>query len=60
MIIIGIVICIASFFVTEKFNSKEENLHNLMSVDDDYEFSEREIIILRLEKSPGFMFLFLV
>ncbi len=47
MIIIGIVICIASFFVTEKFNSKEENLHNLMSVDDDYEFSERELRIIR-------------
>ncbi len=47
MIIIGIIICIASFFVTEKLNSKEESLHNLMSVDDDYEFSERELRIIR-------------
>ncbi len=47
MIIIGIIICIASFFVTEKFTKKEENLHNLMSVDDDYEFSDRELRIIR-------------
>ncbi len=47
MIIIGIIICLASFFVTEKFSKKEENLHNLMSVDDDYEFSDRELRIIR-------------
>lgn len=47
MIIIGIIICIASFFVTEKFSKKEETLHNLMSVDDDYEFSDRELRIIR-------------
>lgn len=47
MIIIGIIICLASFFVTEKFSKKEETLHNLMSVDDDYEFSDRELRIIR-------------
>jgi len=47
MIIIGIIICITSFFVTEKISSKEENLHNLMSIDDDYAFSERELRIIR-------------
>lgn len=47
MIIIGIIICLASFFVSEKLSTKEDNLHNLMSVDDDYEFSDRELRIIR-------------
>ena len=48
MIIVGIIICIASFFVAEKFENKKEGLYsNLMSVDDDYEFSERELRIIR-------------
>lgn len=47
MIVIGIIICLVSFFVSEKISNKEENLHNLMSVDDDYEFSDRELRIIR-------------
>ncbi len=48
MIIIGIIICLASFFVSEKFSNRGEQLHsNLMSVDEDYEFSERELRIIR-------------
>ena len=47
MIIIGIIICISSFFVGEKFSGKKDNLQNLMMVDDDYEFSERELRIIR-------------
>ncbi len=48
MIIIGVIICIASFFVSERFSNKGDNLHlDLMTVDDDYEFSERELRIIR-------------
>lgn len=48
MIIIGIIICVASFFVSEKLSNKGDNLHlDLMMVDDDYEFSERELRIIR-------------
>lgn len=47
MIVIGIIICLVSFFVSEKVSNKEESLHNLMSVDDDYEFSDRELRIIR-------------
>ena len=47
MIIIGIIICLASFFVSEKFSNRNENLQNLMTLDDDYEFSERELRIIR-------------
>lgn len=47
MIVIGIIICMASFFVSEKMGKKEENLYSLMSVDDDYEFSDRELKIIR-------------
>lgn len=47
MIVIGIIICLASFFISEKISNKEESLHNLMSVDDDYEFSDRELRIIR-------------
>ena len=47
MIVIGIIICLVSFFVSEKVSNKEESLHSLMSVDDDYEFSDRELRIIR-------------
>lgn len=48
MIIIGVIICVASFFVSEKLSNKGDNLHlDLMMVDDDYEFSERELRIIR-------------
>lgn len=48
MIIIGIIICVASFFVSEKFGHRESNIHlDLMTVDDDYEFSDRELRIIR-------------
>lgn len=48
MIIIGVIICIASFFVSEKFGGSNNNIHmNLMSVEEDYEFSDRELRIIR-------------
>lgn len=47
MIVIGIIMCLASFFISEKIFDKEEKLHNLMSVEDDYEFSDRELRIIR-------------
>lgn len=48
MIIIGLIMVIASFFITEHFTKKETN-HNidLMAVDEDYEFSEREQRIIK-------------
>lgn len=48
MIIVGIVICIASFFVSEHLSEKKENTYlDLMTVDEDYEFSERELRIIK-------------
>ncbi len=48
MIIVGIVICIVSFFVSEHLSEKKENMYlDLMTVDEDYEFSERELRIIK-------------
>lgn len=48
MIIIGLIIIVASFFITEKMTGKEENYKlDLMTVDEDYEFSEREQKIIK-------------
>lgn len=48
MILIGFIIIIASFFITESLIKKEENYNvDLMTVDDNYEFSEREQRIIK-------------
>lgn len=48
MIIVGIIICVASFFVSEKISDKGNAVHSkLMTVEEDYEFSERELRIIR-------------
>lgn len=48
MIIIGIILIIVSFFVTEKLTKKERDFNiDLITVDDDYEFSERELHIIK-------------
>ena len=46
--VIGVILIIASFFVTENRTSKESSFHmDLMTVSEDYEFSEREQNIIR-------------
>ena len=48
MIMIGIGFVIASFFVTEKLSKKEESYKlDLLTVDDNYEFSDRERQIIK-------------
>lgn len=48
MSIIGIVLIIVSFFVSEKLTKKEEDFNiNLLTVDDNYEFSDRELRIIK-------------
>lgn len=48
MIITGIILIIVSFFVTEKLAKKESDFNiDLLTVDDDYEFSERELRIIK-------------
>lgn len=48
MIVIGIGFVIASFFVTEKLSKKEESYKlDLLTVDDNYEFSDRERQIIK-------------
>lgn len=48
MIIIGLIISIASFFISEKITKKEDNFNvDLLTVDENYEFSERELRIIR-------------
>lgn len=48
MIIVGIIVCLASFFVSEKIADKEDTIHSkLMNVEEDYEFSDRELRIIR-------------
>lgn len=48
MMIIGIIMIFSSFFITEKFTRKEENFNiDLITVDEDYEFSERELRIIK-------------
>ncbi len=48
MIIIGIILILASFFVSEKLTKKEDVFNvDLLTVDDNYEFSERELRVIR-------------
>lgn len=48
MIIIGIVFIVVSFFVSEKLTRKESDFNiDLLTVDDNYEFSERELKIIK-------------
>lgn len=48
MIMIGIGFVIASFFITEKLSKKEESYKlDLLTVDDNYEFSDREQQIIK-------------
>lgn len=48
MIIIGLILSIASFFISEKITKKEDSFNvDLLTVDENYEFSERELRIIR-------------
>ena len=48
MMIIGIIMIFMSFFITEKFAKTEENFNiDLITVDEDYEFSDRELGIIK-------------
>lgn len=48
MIIIGLILSIASFFISEKMTKKEDSFNvDLLTVDENYEFSERELRIIR-------------
>ena len=48
MMILGIVFIFASFFVSEKLTKKESDFNiDLLTVNDDYEFSERELSIIK-------------
>lgn len=48
MIVIGVILSIASFFISEKLTQKESSTNtDLFTVDDDYEFSERELRIIK-------------
>lgn len=48
MIIIGIVFILVSFFVSEKLTKKESDFNiDLLTVDDNYEFSDRELKIIK-------------
>ena len=48
MIIIGVIFIVVSFFLTEKLSKKEENFNiDLLTVNDNYELSDRERNIVR-------------
>ena len=48
MIVIGLVFIIASFFVSEKLSKKVTDANiDLLTVKDDYEFSDRELQIIK-------------
>lgn len=48
MIIIGIIFIFASYFISESFTNKEENIYeDLMTVKEDYKFSDRELQIIK-------------
>lgn len=48
MMILGLIIIFASFFLTEKISRKETDFNiDLLTVDEDYEFSEREKQIIK-------------
>ena len=48
MSIIGVVLIIASFLISERFTKKESSFNiDLLTVNDDYQFSEREQSIIK-------------
>lgn len=48
MMIVGLILIIVSFFVAESITSKEESYNvDLMTIDENYEFSDREIRIIK-------------
>lgn len=48
MIVIGLILIFVSFFISEKLTKKEENTKkDFLTVDEDYEFSERELRIIK-------------
>ena len=48
MIIIGIVFVLVSFFLSEKLTKKQSDFNiDLLTVDDNYEFSDRELKIIK-------------
>ncbi|MDE6626347.1 MAG: hypothetical protein K2K56_08250 [Lachnospiraceae bacterium] len=48
MIAIGVILSIASFFISEKLFKKEDNVNlDLFTIDENYEFSERELRIIK-------------
>lgn len=48
MMIIGLILIIVSFFVAESFTSKEDSYDvDLMTIDESYEFSDRELRIIK-------------
>lgn len=48
MMIIGIIMIFSSFFISEKFAKREDNFNiDLLTVGEDYEFSDRELKIIK-------------
>lgn len=48
MMIIGIIMIFSSFFISEKFARREDNFNiDLLTVGEDYEFSDRELQIIK-------------
>lgn len=48
MMIVGLILIIVSFFVAESITSKEESYNvDLMTIDESYEFSDRELRIIK-------------
>lgn len=48
MMIVGLILIIVSFFVAEGLTSKEENYNlDLITIDENYEFSDRELRIIK-------------
>ena len=51
MIVIGIIFIFASFFVSEKVWNKEDNVNiDALAITEQYEFSERELQIIKDKK----------
>ncbi len=48
MMIIGIIMIFSSFFISERFEKREDNFNiDLLTVNEDYEFSDRELQIIK-------------
>ena len=48
MMILGLVFIFASFFISEKLTKKESDFNiDLLTINDDYQFSERELGIIK-------------